>query len=650
MTEFPYIQISFSTQQGDSVTNILNCSSAAVSEDWNSEGPNPRSIFNLFLNACECYVQWTTKSGNYFAVVFRDPYSNRDTYCMLTMLVDNGASLTGTQVYQILRHLRKKFVEEKQISEKSVLEVLNGLNIPVEPVKCDSWRIGESYIQNVDEMPCYRTYVSTQELESFFTFARQAEYDKYSFVIYVAATTSLRPGMKLAHITSPLANLYNVVANDDIIVSKTSASNGERIAITYNKKDYSPIHQIVTVGTPSYLVSYDGSTMRVKSAAEARLVFVRRIPVDVTSEKGGSVKGYTATVNGKPAVICNNSIEISQTDIERNHELTISISSTNFENKDITLKVDDLNSDGTLEVKLKPIEHGVTLRLDFGNNRVFEYKLSLEKNTPEYSQLHSGNFHGFRAHRLMLPGNDEVYNVDVKAPDKPVSPSFENIVPKAGGGKEELDLTPPVVDTDKPDMNGKKADYEYNPKNSRKSYTAIICCSVLLLLAIVIVACLYCYPTFNKPLDGDILSATDTVIAEEIVSKSEEVPVQVEETAKAEQTDSLSQSDIEYLNRSGVWELDSLQSSGGKSLFHAITDGDIRAMANNSYYTVESRATNEKALKLIDMLWSACNTPTEKSNSRCMTEEAKNGKVDLHQLYENVARYRSSEPNKQPRP
>lgn len=57
-----------------------------------------------------------------------------------------------------------------------------------------------------------------------------------------------------------------------------------------------------------------------------------------------------------------------------------------------------------LELVMQPIEQGVTLRLDFGDGRVFEQQISIEKNTPEYNRLHSGNFHGFRAHRLVDPG------------------------------------------------------------------------------------------------------------------------------------------------------------------------------------------------------------------------------------------------------
>ena len=79
-----------------------------------------------------------------------------------------------------------------------------------------------------------------------------------------------------------------------------------------------------------------------------------------------------------------------------------------------------------LELVMQPVEQGVTLRLDFGDGRVFEQQISIEKNTPEYNRLHSGNFHGFRAHRQVTQDDSEVYNVDVRITSRPVAPNFES--------------------------------------------------------------------------------------------------------------------------------------------------------------------------------------------------------------------------------
>ncbi len=119
-------------------------------------------------------------------------------------------------------------------------------------------------------------------------------------------------------------------------------------------------------------------------------------------------------------------IELSKKDLQPGTEVEITVQSNNYRTLKLKKPSAEMLVTEELELVMQPIEQGVTLRLDFGDGRVFEQQISIEKNTPEYNRLHSGNFHGFRAHRLVTQDDSEVYNVDVRITSRPVAPNFES--------------------------------------------------------------------------------------------------------------------------------------------------------------------------------------------------------------------------------
>ncbi len=159
--------------------------------------------------------------------------------------------------------------------------------------------------------------------------------------------------------------------------------------------------ETVIVGTPSAYTKYEGSTIAVRSASQTGIRFERRIPVKVLSAKGVALNGYTITLNGRPVNTMDPFIELFEKDLQPDTEVEITVQSNNYRTLKLKKPSAEMLVTEELELVMQPIEQGVTLRLDFGDGRVFEQQISIEKNTPEYNRLHSGNFHGFRAHRLV---------------------------------------------------------------------------------------------------------------------------------------------------------------------------------------------------------------------------------------------------------
>lgn len=124
----------------------------------------------------------------------------------------------------------------------------------------------------------------------------------------------------------------------------------------------------------------------------------------------------------------------------------------------------------------------------------------------------------------------------------------------------------------------------------------------------------------------------------------------VEETAVAVEIPADEKADIEYLNAGKVWKRAGLKSEKYRSLYDAMTSGNIDKVVEHDYFMIQGQASNATAVKIADLLWAAKGSGTERSNVRVLTELADKESINLHQVYENLMRLRDGSPNTTPRP
>lgn len=373
-----------------------------------------------FISLRECYALWSTPDGHYFALVTPNPAGGHLT---LTMRLDNECALPGKRIVGVLAELKKVLVEDRALSSDVVDRALTAMGLQVQPERLKSWQYEKPLTSaSAPKRPfCYRTYASSSELDAILSFPSQVEYACFDRVLAVPATTSLRPGSHLDRITAPVKREYTVVTPTGCTASRQVVADGDRLTLTFTKPGFNPRVENISVGAPSPYVRYEGPALRVKTAAESGLGFVRRVPLHVRSAKGQPVNGFTINVNGKPINTMEPYIDITERDLSPASKTEIQVASNNYKPLKVVKTPAELVDCERLELVLEPVEQGITLRLDFGSGRIFNQEITLEKNTREYSQLHSGNFHGFRAHRLTVAGNAEVYNVDMNSPIRPAA-------------------------------------------------------------------------------------------------------------------------------------------------------------------------------------------------------------------------------------
>lgn len=688
MNAFEYIHVSLHGHFDNKLAVPFTFNPGAGKERWESSLPDPEAIIGNFMSARECYVMWQNAHGHYYAVITNDLLDARAGRVMVTLMVENGCAVNGRVIFSALSALKKTFLEDRTLSDEAVRQVLITAGLPETPLRLTAWDFDAAAAEAVPASSirplCYRTYLSTRELETVFSFPNQPEYTRFRYVVVITATASLRPGLNVERLTAPVKKQYTVICPKGVTTTKDIVSEGDRITLKFTKEGYNSRKETITVGTPSPYVKTDGSALIVKTPAESGMGFTRRVRVSVKNAKGGLINGYTMSVNDRSVNTMEPFIELSEQDLQPGKKIEIQVASNNFNPLKAEYLPEELPGDGCIELVLIPIEQGITLRLDFGEGRVFEQQISIEKNTPEYSQLHSGNFHGFRAHRQANPAYGEVYNVDVRSSSKPVAPEFANvsgrndqnetrrrIVPqferatpadKAAAEKEkekaamsvpEKTVREPIIPTVKPEKKRKADDDDQSEKASMM--LKMICIGACIVA--VILAAIFIIPPLIKP-STEQLPSTEQQAEGAVVAETDQpaaAPAQPAATPEASATvtpvvsDDV-KADYAYLNENRSWKRDALKSDAVRQLYDAIVAGNIDAMANNDYFAVEGNCTNKDASKVIELVWAAKGSPNQKSNERILTKAEKSGAINMWDLFDALSRARPANPNKDPRP
>lgn len=423
MALYPYLHIALRGEVNGKTDTIYSYPSEGSNIDprWNSSTVEPGAAIKRFLNATECYVLQDSRLGHYFSYITRNAIHPERGYVMISVLIENGCALTGRALMSLFTNLSRTLIEEGDFSDDAVDDAIVRSGIHQEPLRSDAWAYQPPSGEKAPGEAAYRTYISQQELESIFSFPWQPEYSDYRCVIVVSAATSLRPGVKMPRITTPIRRIYSVVCPEGVTASSTQLYDGDKLELTYSAPGFDDHKETMIVGSdsPSAYTKYDGSTIYVRTAKQTGIRFERKTPVSVVSAKGTPIQGYTITMNGRSVNTMEPYIVFYEKDLRPGEEVSLVVRSTNFRTLKIKKPTEEMLATDSLKFVMQPDEKGITLRLDFGEGRIFEQQISIEKNTPEYNRLHSGSFHGFRAHRLVTSEDEgEIYNVDLRTPQR----------------------------------------------------------------------------------------------------------------------------------------------------------------------------------------------------------------------------------------
>ncbi|MCM1483509.1 MAG: hypothetical protein NC043_04175 [Muribaculaceae bacterium] len=414
--EYPYLNLSLRYVHGSKSTTVFSYPSKtkAPKAPFDATG-----IISGFINVSEFYVLGCHAGRRFFSFISVDDADHTGARLELTLTVDSDVLLPGRTVLSLINSVKEMLEQDEPFNDDTLATALASSGFPTEPLRSSVRFQGN----DVENRPCYRTYVSATELATIISFPRQTAYAQYSEVALVHVTSAPVADKQLPQITEPVSQAFTVVCPAGVTPSAESVEITDHLALTYTRPGFEAATVNFEVGTTNRYVRIAGPALLVNDAEKAGIVFTQRIPYEIKSSKGNTVSAYTILINGRTATRNDGSFEIHSSDFSNDGKVNISVSSTNYFTTTADYTCEELLEAGTLELVLVPEELPVTLRMDFGDGRTMEQEIMLEKSSPEYCQLRAGNFHGFRAHRLM--GHEpETYNVDMSVHTQPAPKSY----------------------------------------------------------------------------------------------------------------------------------------------------------------------------------------------------------------------------------
>ncbi len=614
-----------------------------------------------FMELGDGYMMWqpseTLRAFSYY--MFTPDGSNR-LQMSATVIMPREVLVPGRTILNLLGSIKNRIKDGEELTEDMFDQMIEHAGFTEEPL-CSP---DASVSMTQDSTLCFRTYATSVELANIFGFPRQKDYGGFGAVAVVPASVLTTAEMELPQVTTAVDKSLMVVCPENVSTSSMQVSYSDHLTVTYSCPGFESVSVMFEVGTTNRYVRINGSALVVNSAEHAGIVFHKRVPYAITSGAGIQIDSYTILINGRTANRTDDGFEISNTDF-RDGKVKITVSSTNFSSFTEEFTPEELDAASPLNIALNPESKNVILRLDFGDGRVVEETLNIEKNTPEYCQLRAGQFHGFHAHRLM-GSTPETYNVDVKptyvaaavsgaeeievqqtvaaereeqATNAPIAPVMEKAPTAIWEEKKPERKAPEFVN----ETQGQKATKQHININFGK--VAMVVLTILLAGFVLWQLASIFGSTEEEPAEttkADTVATVKTTIAEPSTPK--------QETPKANALSADEQADIEYLNGNIKWKKSSIKTEKYTALYDAIVAGDINAVVNNDYFKVEGRATNKKAIQAVDFMWKSTGTYNEKGNVKRMKGFADKDALDLHELVEQLATVQPKEPNTAARP
>ena len=680
--KFSYLDIAVSvTEDGRPATFNLTDGAPAV------ELPSLTRIVRHFVGLTEGYMMWNVADRRAFSLFAIDS-EMPSAMLTVTLLCERDVLVSGRHLVTLLSSLKNAIMAGEDLDAEKVERLIASAGFSDKPMRSsyDPW--GSPQTGGL----CSRTFSSPGELGNILGFPRQKDYAEFRAVVIVPSSVMKAPDSELTQITTPVDKALMVVCPPDVQASAPAVNFSDHLTVTYSCDGFEPVSVMFEVGTTNRYVRINGPALIVNNALHAGIIFRRRVPYTVATPSGSAIDTYTVLVNGRTANRTADGFEISNTDFV-DGKAKITVSSTNFGTYTEFFTVDTLPVSDPLAIVLEPESKDILLRFDFGEGRIIEEALFMEKNTQEYMQLRAGRFHGFRAHRLM-GSSPETYNIDLKqvvsaAPAPAVAAPAATAVTVDTGlfdNSEQTPAAPPqpaaeIADAEQPlrpadrmpaDIWGNRHKHrapvfdnvatggsdgnDGKPAEDTTSKKSMIIRGVIGVVAVLalIWGGIKLAGSCSRS-DEDTLPDAEAVNPDSLATDSE-VLIDGTPAAVASSTatpdNATEKADVEYLNNNKTWRKGSLRSEKYKAIFTALEAGDIDALAANEYFAVEGKASNKVAMQIVDLAWKAKGTSHEKNHRRLMREMTENGSLDVRKLRDEISKKMppKNEYNAEPRP
>lgn len=567
--------------------------------------PAPLPDIDLFLNASELYAITRSKT--------RMTYWYSTSEGTVELSVNADERITDISVAELLKVAHTYAISRPATADgnfdttnfaiESLTGELRAMELPLPKI---AGGFPPCTLGDRDDLSiAYRTYMSGRELNSILAFPSQQEYAAFSKLLIVSATASALPDSNLHRITAPVRRRYRVLCPEGVSPSATFVDHGQSLTLIYTAPRHYSYSQTVVAGEPSQFTHCEGSILMVEPLSNTDIK-LRPIAPAPQSQKAEPAK---ETANTPEAIIPGTNAS-------------------------------------------SPDSREITLRLRLDDDRIIETTLTLDGDSPEYRLLRDGEFHGYRARRMQVQTiGSESYLIDMRM----------SVIRVPEPKNDTNGINPPQYAKVNKSVDNNIENNDDNNRSKRWIFAGV----VIIAVCAAIWAVARFMPGFaslssayapgevevfenteNHP-DSISLSLPNPEMAEEATAQDERLTTDNSDvTQPAGETE---QADIAYLNSTSRWESGKLQSDTYRNLIELMAEGQLEDIARHPYFSA-GICTNREARSIAVFAWRAKGSGSERGNILALKATKNKSVIDIHKLYEDMARLRPSDPNNTPCP
>lgn len=287
-----YGQIDNDSKYGFTYPDNFNPINMAPKDEWLRSVIEPRDA-RVFKTDEPIYTIWKNEHGNYYATIVPNKKDSRNGYLILALFVGKMQVKSGKTLVGILTELIHMIIEQGGSDKSLITAYLETVADAFEP---DNMPVSTT---QKTLQKAFRAYDSEDELYDLLQNINQEEYNSYKRVMFVPRASVPSPLTNdYVELKNVIRHIYNILLPaDGTQVNRRMVKDGEPLEITYSKTGYEQEkREVIVQRTPNDVYTIEDNSIRIKSAAEMGIKFMRGFTLDVRSTSGIEIKEFT--VNG----------------------------------------------------------------------------------------------------------------------------------------------------------------------------------------------------------------------------------------------------------------------------------------------------------------------------------------------------------------
>lgn len=351
----------------------------------------------VFLNGIgRAYSTWCTDEGWWISICIQpNPHDQRQGFAEIAFCLGAFRPVDGKEAVDLLNRAANFFVLSKPTLSGTDAKNFDKdlfwkdedtdkwlMSNPIDLTPCTPHK---STLSGMLSNPAYRTYTSSDELESALTFISQQGYSDFSQIFIIPKESE--PNVNAQSVDNIRVQKILFVKNSiDGRADKTQVNEGGTLTITFIKEGYTP-QQISTHAINSHYGYVVGDTYYVNDANKAGIEFNKHIYIACQEKNGSCVDDADVYINGKrynAASLRQDGIDIP----ESLQTLDVEVKSYNHNKERIT--IDNIVNGKSFPITLTRKGYSVVFVVDeyaFPSNKTVTAKssefYSLQKYDPE---------------------------------------------------------------------------------------------------------------------------------------------------------------------------------------------------------------------------------------------------------------------------